>query len=803
MKRTLLASSMIALAAACSAQEAEDSAANETAVDQGEASIAPGAPGRASVWAYSGKTGIGTSYEAYVDGAFSDSAETGAVSKVWFSLAEGIITETMAGLIHQAQLRDMKFAIAGEGPDGGYVDIEGQDTDFDISYLHTDAEGRPLSLAYRVVTRDREGKYEIEKHIFTDPGRDTLFVRAVVRALDGEVTPYLLVNPHVSNTGDDDMASVAGEVLQAWDENSAVSVLVGEAFAATSAGFVGSSAGEAQLVAAGTLKTYTSTGETPGNVTMTAAFDPVSGEAVYDIAVGFGPDREASAAAAEATLADGYDAILARYNGEGEAVGWEDYIASLDALPRLAGMAQDGGDLAYASALVLKAQEDKTYAGALIASLSNPWGDTTPAATSSTGYKAVWPRDFYQVAMAFLAIGDPETAKVAFDYFDQIQVDDVMEGNSGAGGWFLQKTHVNGTREWVAVQLDQTAMPVMLGWKLWQAGVIADEDLAGYYDGMLKPAADFLVDGGTVGLDWNEETIKPPATQQERWEEQAGYSPSTTAAIITGLVAAADMAEALKRPEDVEKYLAAADAYEASIEDTMFTTNGDWNEGEADGRYFIRITRNDDPNDKAATGGANGQEGVAEDLMVDGGFLELVRYGVRSADAPAIIDSLPELDDQTRDDHYRVKYDFTFEGEPGIYPGWRRYGNDGYGETVTGINYAEEGQMRAEQRGRVWPFFTGERGHYELAAGVTTGDIRATYVRGMELFANEGLMLPEQVWDGVGDGSRHNYVMGEGTDSATPLAWTHAEYIKLLRSAADESVWDRYDIVVDRYQTED
>ncbi|GGC98157.1 glucan 1,4-alpha-glucosidase [Aquisalinus flavus] len=802
MKTTLLAVSLIALVAACSAEEGSDGAASD-AVDRNAASVAPGAPGRASVWAYSGKTGIGTSYEAYTDGAYSDGGETGAISKVWFSLAEGIITETMAGLIHEAQLKDMKFAIAGEGADGGYVDIEGADTDFDISYLHTDAEGRPLSLAYRVVTRDRDGKFEIEKHIFTDPGRDTLFVRAVVRALDGAVTPYLLVNPHVSNTGDDDMAAVTADALQAWDDKGAVSVLTGGAFAATSAGFVGSSAGETQLAETGALEPYQSTGDTPGNVALAAAFDPVSGEAVYDLAVGFGADREASMAAAEATLADGYDTILARYNGEGDAVGWEDYIASLDALPRLATMARDGGDLAYASALVLKAQEDKTHAGALIASLSNPWGDTTPAATSSTGYKAVWPRDFYQVAMAFLAMGDPETAKVAFDYFDQIQVDDEMEGNTGAGGWFLQKTHVNGTREWVSVQLDQTAMPVMLGWKLWQAGVIADDQLAGYYDGMLKPAADFLVDGGTVGLDWNNETITPPATQQERWEEQAGYSPSTTAAIITGLVAAADMAEALERPQDAQRYLAAADAYEASIEETMFTTNGAWNEGEADGRYFIRITRNDNPNDKAATGGANGQEGVAEDLMVDGGFLELVRYGVRSADAPSIVDSLPELDDQTRDDHYRVRYDFTFEGEPGTYPGWRRYGNDGYGETVTGINYGEGGQMRAGQRGRVWPFFTGERGHYELAAGAATDEIRATYVRGMELFANEGLMLPEQVWDGVGDRTRHDYVMGEGTDSATPLAWTHAEYIKLLRSAADQAVWDRYDIVADRYRTEE
>ncbi|MBU2401804.1 MAG: hypothetical protein KJ805_15405, partial [Alphaproteobacteria bacterium] len=72
-------------------------------------------------------------------------------------------------------------------------------------------------------------------------------------------------------------------------------------------------------------------------------------------------------------------------------------------------------------------------------------------------------------------------------------------------------------------------------------------------------------------------------------------------------------------------------------------------------------------------------------------------------------------------------------------------------------------------------------------------------VRGMERFANDGLMLAEQVWDGVGAPTAHDYTLGQNTDSATPLAWTHAEYLKLLRSLADGKVWDRYDPVESRY----
>ena len=82
---------------------------------QNNQSVAPGAPGVTPYWAYSGKTGIGTSYEAYLDGEYSDQAVTGKVSKVWFSLAQGIITETMYGLIHQAQIKDLQFVIKGEG----------------------------------------------------------------------------------------------------------------------------------------------------------------------------------------------------------------------------------------------------------------------------------------------------------------------------------------------------------------------------------------------------------------------------------------------------------------------------------------------------------------------------------------------------------------------------------------------------------------------------------------------------------------------------------------------------------------
>src|SRR5690606_27517974 len=179
---------------------------------------------------------------------------------------------------------------------------------------------------------------------------------------------------------------------------------------------------------------YRSTGDRGGNIMLTAVLGAVrQGETLsQDFVIGFGPSRQDARLAAEGSFSTGLDEVLRRFNGEGEHVGWEDYIASLDQLPRLSEQSTDGGKLAYASALMLKVLEDRTHAGALIASLSNPWGDTVDASKPSTGYKAVWPRDFYQVAMALLALGDTETPLAAFRYLPQVQVRADTPGNSGA-----------------------------------------------------------------------------------------------------------------------------------------------------------------------------------------------------------------------------------------------------------------------------------------------------------------------------------------------------------------------------------
>ncbi|MEL6726910.1 MAG: glycoside hydrolase family 15 protein [Pseudomonadota bacterium] len=766
----------------------------ETAVIDSAGEVAPGAPGAVPMWSNAEKTGIGTSYETYDStGQYSPESSTAPISKVWFSLGQDRITEVMWGLIHEAQIREIKFVLVGaEG------EIAAQTTS--VAPLSASDAAAGIDSPLHVIKQDYGPETGALKIVtYTDPDTQTLVAQVSLLSEREDLRVFVHIDPALGNSGMGDRAWVDGNSIYAETEGAALAVGTSTAeVGRTSVEFVGASRGLSGVLAG---EVYRTTGEQSGNVAVWTELPMREEETFTALFVGFGETVSAAQNALDTSQARGAEQILEDYRS-----GWRTYLASLEALPEISAASQDGGALAYMSALNLKIMEDKTHAGALIASLSNPWGETAPAITPQTGYKAVWPRDFFQVASALVAMGDPETALASYRYLPTVQVTEDTPGNEGVTGWFLQKTHVDGTLEWVAIQQDQTAMPIMLGWQLWQRGILSDDEIASSYRNMLKPAADFLVEGGRPNLLWNTEfEASLGYTQQERWEEQEGYSPSSIAAVISGLVAAADLAERFGSEQDVERYLEAADALEAELESWTFTTNG----ALGGGNYFVRITQNQDPNDKTSLGDNNGRPGLPEDMILDGGFLELVRYGVRAWDAPSIIETL-EVFDAPHEDNLRVRYEF---GDGLV--GWRRYGNDGYGEDGdSGTNYHEiDGGNTPGQRGRVWPFFSGERGHYvieriahlerilgdqhpDLVANETELDL---LVESMESFANSGLSLPEQVWDGVGE-NPFGYQLGEGTNSATPLAWTHAEYIKLLRSKADGRVWDRYQIVEDRYQ---
>ena len=351
-KYNLITASLLTLGlTACGAQNT--STTNESTTAQGTS--APGAPGAEPFWAYAGKTGIGTSYEQYQNGQYTDAAATGHVSKVWFSIAKGMITETMFGLIHQAQIKDMQFIVTGKD----FTVSEADDLNVTIDYLHKDAQGRPLSLAYKVTSTDKQGRFSLEKHIFTDPDGQTLFVRSVFNTELEGLKAYVSVNPYINNNGFGDFAKTTEKGLVAWEDDNYLSLQSASPFKAKTVGFTGKSDGINTLKTTQSINTlYTNTGETAGNVSMLAELGEITANTTFDLALSFGKTQQQSIQQGEQSLAKGYQTVLDHYNGKGEALGWEDYLQSLKPLNTMVEQTADNGKLLYTSAMVLKATQE-------------------------------------------------------------------------------------------------------------------------------------------------------------------------------------------------------------------------------------------------------------------------------------------------------------------------------------------------------------------------------------------------------------------------------------------------------------
>ncbi|HEX9917894.1 MAG TPA: glycoside hydrolase family 15 protein, partial [Pyrinomonadaceae bacterium] len=460
----------------------------------------------------------------------------------------------------------------------------------------------------------------------------------------------------------------------------------------------------------------------------------------FTIALGFGRGAEEALGNARASLAKGFARVRAGYER-----GWHEYLASLR---RVEAKYQPQFDMA---AMILRAHEDKTYRGANIASLSVPWGGGATANEPNVGgYHLVWSRDLYQVATALHALGDKAGADRALDYLFKVQ--------QKPDGSFPQNSWLDGRPFWGSLQMDEVAFPLILAYTL---GRTDNETWTKH----VRPAADFLVKHG-------------PRTPQERWEEKAGYSPSTIAAEIAGLVCAAEIARRNDAGASAAIYLAAADEWARNVERWTATSTG----MHGDGNYYIRIAHtDDDPNDADKMNAGNGGADYDEREYVDAGFLELVRLGIKRADDPLIARSLAVVD--------KVLKVETPNGAA-----WYRYNHDGYGEMDDGRPWNFDGKYTG--KGRLWALLSGERGQYELARGErAAASMRLGHMLG---FANEGLMLPEQIWDRR-ETPNAEFTFGEGTGSATPLAWTMAQFIRLASNLSEGRNLETPDIVAARY----
>jgi glucoamylase len=689
--------------------------------------VAFGAPGIEPRWTSSAKDGIGTAYNSS--------------SSLWFTLSHGIINEIYFPHVDTPNTRDLQFLITdGET----FCHAEKNDLLHKIEYPEQN------SLFYRLTNTDRGGRYRLVKEIVVDPHSPVLLMHTRLEIMDetlrGKLRLYALLAPHMKGTGKNNSAWLCGlggrKLIEVQREEIDMSFGCAPDFTRRSVGYAGFSDGWQDLMDNFTMDWEFDSAEN-GNVAVMGEID-LSHGMEFTLGVGFGRSSHSACAQLLQALATPFADQREKYVSQ-----WQRTRPKID----LSAHTRDEGAMLHLSQCVLLAHEDKIFQGAFVASLSIPWGDTKDDSDQG-GYHLVWTRDMVQTATALLACGQTESPLRALIWLACIQ---------SADGSLPQNSSIRGEAYWKGIQLDEVAVPILLAWRLQQAGALRQFDPWT----LILSAARYLI-------------LHGPVTAQERWEENSGYSPSTLATIIAALACAAEFAGGRKDKATATFLLDYADWLSAHLEEWTVTHRGELVEGKP--RHYVRIT----PADPKQTGAAPNPD-EAELLVANGGgkhparnivggdFLQLVRLGVRAADDPSIVDSLAVIDQV-------LKRDLP-QG-----PGWRRYNHDGYGQKADGSAYDGTGE------GRCWPILTGERGHYELAAGRDP----MPFIETIEEFANEGGMLPEQIWD-ADDLPDRNLKRGGPTGAAMPLCWSHAEYVSLVRSHKDGVCFDRIEPVYQRY----
>ncbi len=743
--------------------------------------LAPNAPGNDAQWATAGKQGVGTS--------------ASLESKVWFTLAQGVMTEVYYPDVTVANVHLLQFVVVN--PKTRKVETEQTDANHKIESLNTKISknispisnleiyknySSPSSLSYKQTNWSKTGDWSIEKIYVANPKNNSVVISVKFSTNNPDNQLYVYYDPSLANSGMGDTAWSQGNALLSsdTDKSSALTCRYCK-FEELTNGFLGTPGdGLAQLKKDGKIFNSFARAEN-GNVVQMAKITPVfsnsfdrgnngvvikSGKMTsvfssgfnFEISLGFGNTGDEALKAAQDSLLKGFEKNYQEYQE-----GWIEYLKTL---PKVEPRYQAQFNMA---AMLLKAHEDKTHRGANIASLTIPWGGDKNANENTVGgYHLVWSRDLYQVATAFMALGDTAAADRALEFLFKVQ--------QKPDGSFPQNSWLDGKPFWNSLQMDEVAFPLILSYQLQRFD-------KGTYEKHIKKAADFIVRNG-------------PTTPQERWEERSGYSPSTIAAEIAGLICAADIARKNGDEASALLYTATADDWARNIERWTATTKGKY----GDGNYYLRLTQKGNPNagDKLDLG--NGAGFFDEREIIDAGFLELVRLGIKSPDDPLIAKSVKVVDEVIRVN--------TPNGDA-----FYRYNHDGYGEMDDGRRWNFDGKYTG--KGRLWALLSGERGQFEIAdCGLRIADLKAknqclangkSRLDAMLGFANDGLMIPEQVWDkaetpkNIDKQFVSELKFGEGTGSATPLAWSMAQFIRLAVNLQAGRNLDTPDIVYNRY----
>jgi glucoamylase len=703
-----------------------------------EIRYAPGWPGIPPRWTSSAKSGCGTALNQH--------------SKVWFTISHGILNEVYFPRVDQACTRDMGFIVTS-------------DHDFfSEEKRHCRFESRPCEPGvplFQLTNTDLSGRYRIHKEVLTDPYRNVVLQKVRFEPLQGTLSDYhlfALLSPHLANFGYGNTGWIGDykgfPMFFAQHDDTTLSLASSAPWRKTSVGFVGVSDGW-QDISQHFAMEWEYTRAEDGNIAFTGEVDLAACKGEFVLALGFGSIWTEAGQQARSTLFEDYNEVRTHYVSQWQ--NWQQNLLKLDDPLRQ-------HDLYRSSTAVLRSHESKDFLGGIIASLSIPWG-FNKGDEDLGGYHLVWPRDLVETAGALLAAGALN---------DAVRVLRYLESTQEADGNWAQNLWLDGRPYWTGVQMDETAFPILLIDLMRREAPEAVGKLNRWWP-MVQRAVSFIIRNG-------------PVTQQDRWEEDAGYSPFTLAAEISALLAAAEIADLTGHGDQAQTMRDVADAWNDNIERWTYANGGDLAQQLGISGYYVRIAPPDTDGAASPTQGfvpiknkPPGQDGDRAYHIISPDALALVRFGLRAPDDPRILNTLRAIDAL-----------LAVELPQG--PCWYRYNGDGYGEHRDGSPFDGTGI------GRPWPLLAGERAHYSLAAGHR--DEAEAFLTVMENSTlGHSRLLPEQVWDSA-DIPELELFRGKPSGSACPLVWAHSEYIKLRRSIRDSRIFDQPPQTVQRYLKE-
>ena len=740
-----------------------------------QATSAPGGPGVLSRFDLARKDCVGTAAGG---------------SKVWYTVANGVLSDVYEPTIDNSNVQSLQYLVT----DGRtFTELQGRDLSYTVS-------ADPTGMSCTVTATSKHG-YRLTTTYVTDPARDSVVMHTKLSATPGSrldvdgLRVYARLDAHVNGNGGGGTANGGADtgsvvdgvavvhdtdtVSQAANRTYAVPTYMAMTSAhqaAASVGYAGTASdGLTQLDASHRLAaTYSSAPD--GHVVATEDVTPHRGHDIT-LSLGFARSAQGAVDTARRSVSRAFPAVAAAYTNT-----WRRYDRGLKQPPRTASPRQQAAY--WRSANVLKASEDKTFAGATVASLASPWGQAVSAGDLVDGkpvyfgsYREVFARDLYETATGFLADGDIASARAATRF--------LFEKQQLAAGNLPRNSLLNGkpAPDTGGDQLDETAYPILMAYL---SGLGSDTSL---FTGHIKPAANYLVAHG-------------PWTSGERWEEQSGYSPSTIAAEIAGLTAAATIARSQGDTVDAQLWQGTADHFQRTVKQLTVTSNGPY----SDSPYFIRLSKNGDPDSAYTYNLGNGGPDLDQRAVVDGGFQDLVRLGELSPADADVQNSLKVLDRQIAQS--------TATGT-----GYYRYGNDASRGTADGYgDCAKPSQTSCSTpgvpwpttstgSGGVWPVLSGERAESALA----TGDrALATSQLDFMLDSASGVgLVPEQVWTAADlpaspygsdpTTASIGFRNGHPNGSAAPLSWAQAQLLRLMTDLWSNSITDRPDITTQRY----